>query len=238
MENKAAHRALYDTIAAESENYDAFLKMDADMVFRDNDCLVKMVTELKSDMETDVMIWPVLDFFSNSNIYGISMFSGRVRWPADIPDVFVDPPPVFPGRQVSHPRDVWVPVAHAPLSCARQAFEFGVHRGLKAFAADTGRGILPGASLFQIRILIRVWKAFRASGDQTRALAILGAEYVRRGRVGTFCYKNNQQLDLLFTEARQLSKREVVAMCRPFWSWRAPFLFGLGWVRDRVLARF
>lgn len=231
MENKAAHIALYEMIVAQSGAYDFFLKMDADMVLRSEKSLKKMVDDFEAHPNTDVMTWPVMDHFSNSNIYGIHMFSSRVRWDTNIPDVFVDPPPVFPGKKIIHPLTVWANVAHAPLPSMRQAFEFGVHRGFKAFQAEERS---PRTLSFHLGILGRVWKAFLTSGDQTRGLAILGAEFVRTGRIQTANYRNNSQIDFYFDEACGFSRGDIVNTCERFWSFKAPVLRMYNRLKDRL----
>ncbi len=234
MANKEAHVALYETIAAQSRNYDYFLKLDADMVLRSDHSLQKMVGEFAAQADTDVMTWPVMDHFSGSNIYGIHMFSDRVRWNTNIPDVFVDPPPVFPGQKIIHPLDSWADVVHAPLPSMRQAFEFGVHRGFKTFKA---REKDPRNIVFHLGILRRVWRAFQASGDQTRGLALLGAEFVRTGYIQTANYRNNSEIDKYYEAACQLSRGDIVRTCQRYWSFEAPVVLTFNRAKSRLSVR-
>ena len=183
LPNVEAHRRLYQTVMEERESYGLFIKLDADMVLKDPTSLERIVAYFAASSDLDHAVFSVSDFMTQEDILGLHVFSPRVSWAKLDEALFVDPDPDIPGRRC----DVWedpAPVAlHAPNPGDAQAFHFGVQRALKAF--QPGR---IAAHLFQSRlqwaVLQRLARHYRRSGDPRLARALLGAELVRRGRIG------------------------------------------------------
>jgi hypothetical protein len=217
LDNKSAHQELYSTIHAEAHNFDRFLKLDADMVLRTPDALLNMLRDFSAEPEIDHAYWPVLDFYSNRNMYAVHMFSNRAKWRAELPDFFVDPDPAIVGRRLAIPLSTFAPVFHAPFPSPRQAFEFGLHRA-KKWLAPASKASDWMQKVGQLRTLQEVWKAFLHSGDVLRGLAVYGAECARRG-LQYDAYKNNPLTNRIIEEAIHLTSQEIMRKCSRFWSY-------------------
>lgn len=215
--NHAAHAALYATIAREIDRFDLFLKLDADMVFRSEQSLARMIDEMAAEPECDHATWHVLDFLSETKLRGIHMFSRRVRWPEIVPGMFVDPDPVISGRRVEFSKNRECHVLHAPFPSRQQAFQFGLHRGTKCFATGlAGNGW--GMKHFQFKFLCAVWEMFVRTRDETRGMAMLGAEWARKNHSHVVDYRSDAGALRRFEAVREFGYREILRECRPFWT--------------------
>lgn len=76
MEAKA-HSVLYRTF--KDSDYDYLIKLDADMVFIDNNAVRQMVS-IADEGGYDKVSFKVQDFFTNSKFFGVHLFSKRVNW--------------------------------------------------------------------------------------------------------------------------------------------------------------
>lgn len=177
LENKKAHDALYREFMNRSREYDLFLKLDADMVFRSRDSLEKLVDLFVSFPELDHLRTPVRDWYSGIPIPALHLFSNRARWERSEEKVFVDGPPSIPGRSMVI--DVCF-VNHSPNPSRRQAYLFGMHRAVKAVQPGS-TDFRRGQAMMQWNILVNTWKHFERSRDPRLGLCILGADKVLRG---------------------------------------------------------
>lgn len=182
LENKEAHDALYRLFMREKENFDFFLKLDADMVFRSPDSLEELVRLICSIPEADHLMTPVLDWYSGLLIPALHMFSNRSVWVEDPSErLFVDPAPTVPGRRIVWKKYPAPVVVHSPNPSLRQAFLFGVHRASKVVQRE--QRVFRRGSWFQWRLLESVWKRFEQTGDRRLAACLYGAELVLRGEL-------------------------------------------------------
>ena len=187
--NKKAHDELYQTFMKRSDEFDLFLKIDADMVLRHNSILKEIIGIFQSYSELDHAAFTVRDWYSQLQIIGLHAFSKRAQWTNLHDRLFVDPAPEIPGRYVLF-RSAPSPVAdHSPNPSPEEAYLFGWHRGLKTVQRDASiRQKNFAMQVYHYNLLCNVWKQFRISGDLRRGLALYGA--------GTlFCLKGVSTLD-------------------------------------------
>jgi hypothetical protein len=181
LPNAEAHECLYRTIMEKSEQYDLFLKLDADMVLADDEVLSDLVRVFEDRPNLDHLVVAVSDWMTDSRIIGAHLFSNRVRWRPQAETLYVDPDPDFPGRKlvVDDPsRDL---ILHACDPSPLQAFHFGAHRALQASQVYRNlRGFRPHNARIQWQCLDRVWRHFARSGDRRLGLAMLAADMVFR----------------------------------------------------------
>ena len=121
LPNKEAHDRLYRTFMEQQDDFDLFLKLDADMVFRSSEGLRRIVDLFQETDQLDHLTLAVRDWYSDSLIEGLHTFSDRARWETGEESRFVDPSPIIPGQHQklwSNPAPV---VDHSPDPSPRQA---------------------------------------------------------------------------------------------------------------------
>jgi hypothetical protein len=176
LPNKEAHDTLYATFMRRAGAYRYFLKLDADMVFRDENGLAALL-ELFKVKDRDLVMTEVHDWASDMLTPGLLAFSNRVKWNINPDRLMVDHAPILPGNG----HRVWGPpaplVVHSPDPSAFQAFRYGLHRILKAVQPDRRDKDLRRAVLHW-SLLKNIWRAYQRHGDERRLCALLGAEAV------------------------------------------------------------
>ncbi|NCC52320.1 MAG: hypothetical protein EOM20_14035 [Spartobacteria bacterium] len=217
LPNVEAHRTLYRKIMSEADNYDLFIKLDADMVLSRPEALAEISAIFASTPGLDHAIFAVHDFLPDMLAMGMHVFTGRACWVlADREEnLFVDPNPVIPGLK----QDFWNtprPLAlHACDPLPYQAFHFGLHRGLKTF--QWGRKAHP-RTITTMPILESTWAHFERTGDLRPGLAIVGAEFARRRRAGAeAANRHSPEAKVLFETVRDMSAEDIKAFAGPFW---------------------
>lgn len=178
LPNKNAHDSLYLAFMARADEFDLFMKVDADMVIRERDFFRRVVDAFEADDELDVLHTTVQDFLSNQSLWGLATYRNTVRWNVDSGGaLFVDR--VLDRSTVRKKLSVHSGLAPAATHCANpsiyQAFHFGCHRALKA---------LDGREDYQWQILRRVYRNYLRTGDRRVGAACLGAELILRGNSG------------------------------------------------------
>lgn len=182
MNNVDAHANLYRMIMDASDDYDLFLKLDADMVLNRQTAISEMIAFWQSHDKPDHMTFAVRDFFSDGPITGVHLFSSHCRWKNNIEDdLFPDPNPVLPNKRLIVRHDIASFVDHAPNPTLFSSFHFGVHRALKAF--QKGRIFARPQGYEAFRILMRTAKHYKRTKDDRLRTALLGAEFVRTKRI-------------------------------------------------------
>lgn len=220
--NHEAHTRLYETIQAKRNEYDYFLKLDADMVFRSDRGLAQMISEMSAVENCDHATWHVLDFLSETKIWGIHMFSNRARWAMPLPALFVDPIPSIPGRRMAFPVTHESHILHAAFPSKKQAFQFGVHRGTKCFAQGSKTHCW-AQRYFQYNLLSAVWEMFLRTKDTVRGMAMMGAERARTGLALTEEYRRDASALQHFEAVQDLPFFEIQRRCNDYWGSRRSF---------------
>ena len=191
MSNREAHDTLYSCIMTHTNNYDIFIKLDADMVLKDRYSLEKIVEFFECNPEVDQANFSVFDTMSGLDIMGVLVFTNKAYWPKSEETLFVDHTPIIPGKRLL----VWDTPAPVALHCPNphwfQSFHYGVHRALKA--TQRGRKKRWIQSALQWHLLMRVWKHYQRSKDRNRAFFLLGVLSVLKHDVDSSANEYNNQ---------------------------------------------
>lgn len=215
--NLEAHRACYSKIMSSRDEFDLFLKLDADMVFRSKTKLEEMVGVFLANSGMDHVVFSVRDWLADMELIGAHMFSSRARWVFDSETLFVDPDPMIPGKKLKIIRREPAPVAwhNGDPSCF-QSFHFGVHRALKV--VQPGRPLLIQRSLEQWYLLYRIWRGFSKTSDRKKGLAVMGADAVLQGTVKPSTYDyTDDSLRLQYNELVESVGEDIHGFLSPRW---------------------
>ena len=79
LTNKEAHLTLYDTFMKKSEDYDLFIKVDADMVITRNSFFTEVQEFFRNHKNVDLLAIAVNDFFTDRLIYGLHVNNSNVK---------------------------------------------------------------------------------------------------------------------------------------------------------------
>lgn len=217
LPNVEAHNALYNTIMERACEFDYFIKLDADMVLSRPTALAEVMAFMTQRSGLDHAKFPVWDFFTQRLIPEVHVFSNRVHWLRNADAVFVDPTPTVPGYRI---RQTGVPapfVNHAPDPAPEQAFQFGVHRGLKAFQPDRARKRFVHAAT-HFGVLADAYAAYVAGGDRRHLLVVAGADAVAKARIGvSTSYKTDAAIQRVYDEIADEPDATIRSRLSRFW---------------------
>ncbi len=181
--NLEAHQICYQVVNDEGSAFDAVIKLDGDMVFSSPRSALRMFEALEPGV--DMTTFPVKDKFTNSNIYGVHIFSPRVRWNIDnIAEPRVDPLPAMPGRRVIIRQRAWAPVLHAYFAGSTEYISFGFHRASKCFGSINNQkliGKIIPVNVFQFLILTKIARNYVKTKEPNLKHLLFAAEMVRLG---------------------------------------------------------
>lgn len=131
LPNKEAHLCLYRRFEKSSGQFDAFVKVDADMVIRSNRFFEHVLHCFSFWPEVTHLEFPVFDHFTMRSVYGLHAWRSSHRWAIDSSEsVFVDR---ANGEEVKVRLGLETPPAadHCPAPSSFQAYHFGVHKAVK-----------------------------------------------------------------------------------------------------------
>ncbi|MBT51981.1 MAG: hypothetical protein CMF72_00905 [Mameliella sp.] len=149
-----AHETLYRRIIDCREEFDVFLKLDADMVFHTPQSLRNLTDRFLSDPGLDHMQLPVFDVPSHSFLMGFHMFSPRVSWSFPLDPLFPDQQPAYPGHRLFDVVGRERYIDHMPDPSLSQCYYLGLHRGAKVVQRQRQRSSRSAA--FQLSYLKRI----------------------------------------------------------------------------------
>ncbi|MBA1277432.1 hypothetical protein [Stutzerimonas stutzeri] len=175
--NAEAHNELYKIVMAQADDFDYFVKLDADMVFKSENSLQKLIT-MAVESGGDIFSIPVHDYMTDSMIWGLNIYRSGVKWLLGTDDLFTDQQRLD-GAYVAAKKNLLESeslVSHAENPSDFQAFVFGVHRAAKVVQVEADKFLL-GHAWGQLDTLFKVVDAYKKSGDKKRALAIIGAYF-------------------------------------------------------------
>jgi hypothetical protein len=228
--NAEAHNALYKIIMDESDEFDYFVKLDADMVFKKQSSLkVLMASTVESG--ADFFSIPVHDYMTNSMIWGLNVYKSGVKWLLGTEALFTDQQHLN-GVYLSAKKNLTVNeslVSHAEDPSEFQAFVFGVHRASKVLQTESDRFLL-GHAWGQLNTLFNVVEAYKKHGGKKRAFAIIGAYFTLNKlnknnglyrkedfleEFNSLCFESDLIKSLSFFERGKIyTLFEVVGVCR------------------------
>ena len=210
LPKREAHNSLYGEFMKRSNEYDLFLKLDADMVLIGNDAFDKIIDLFKNYDELDNAELAVYDWFTDTHIWGVHIFSNRAKWPPRDGHLFTDKDPIIPGIKKTFEKDPAPLVKHCPNPSPFQAYHFGLHRAFKA---------IDGFSESQFQLLIKVWDNFLKKRDKRLGFVILGAEHVMVNKLKQSHINYTQSSTYEFFEQyKNMSSEELYRILKFRWS--------------------
>ncbi len=182
---KEGANTLYQTFMDHSNEFDLFVKIDADMVLLDDFLFAKISqTFLKHDW-LELFEIQIHDFFTNQPIWGLNTFRSTVKWDSFNDELFVDD--FHPIKHTHRLRDKKT-LAPAAIHCKNpspfQSFHYGVHKALKMVQAGVRRKVASKTHSNWLKIQ-RTYEHFLAKQDIRLGFAVLGAELALKGIFAT-----------------------------------------------------
>lgn len=218
LPNKEAHDELYRRFMAAAGGYQIFLKLDADMVFRDRSGLGQIIEYFEQDSELDALMIDVQDWFSGLLIPGQMTYSKRVVWGENKDKLIVDHHPVPKDRALFISRPPAPLMDHSPDPTPIQAFQFGVHRAMKAFQSDREKKEVRRA-VVQWRILTSVWAQYKTRRDVRRLYTLMGVEFVLANSIHAFNADYKDVAAVAYFEKEVLPQRRDALEKRLAYNW-------------------
>jgi len=112
-----------------------FVKIDADMVIQEVDFFEYIIHICTQDKYLSWLNIDVFDVFVDQFISGINIYRSNVKWITNNDNYFTDRSHILNKTSVSkvikNPPKKWV--LHCPNPTLEQAFNFGLHRSIKAY---------------------------------------------------------------------------------------------------------
>ncbi len=139
MENREAHNTLYNHFMQNSQYFDVFVKVDADMIIEDVYFLDKLNSYLNKNLEISRLIIPVFDYYTDSDIAGVNVYRNDVKWDTNINErYFVDRIEISATiKKIKTELFTFKnSITHCKNPNIHQTYMFGYHRTLKAFQPE------------------------------------------------------------------------------------------------------
>ncbi|MEM6843543.1 MAG: hypothetical protein AAF632_15045 [Bacteroidota bacterium] len=212
LPNKEAHMELYQTFMNAADEYQLFIKLDADMVLHRDTYLEEVVKEFCSDPDLTLLQVAVHDFFTNQLIFGLHNYRNTMRW-ENRPNLFTDKQHIT--KKTINDSSRLAPAAfHCPNPSRFQAFHFGIHKAVKVMQiGDSPKNL--SARNIHWENLLRTKAHYRKTKDLRLGYAVLGAEIAFKYR---FSHQqvdfNNLQLQQSFDRIKALSLHQITYMLR------------------------
>lgn len=174
LPEKEAHNRLWDAWRKRQNQFDLFVKIDADTVLRSSNVLRTVCNLMEANSNVTGIQAPLHDYFTDSHIMGLNCFRNNVIFQDTQSELYCDR-----GVDVGHnvvlrtnlPEELSPAALHCHYASEQQAFHFGLHRQLKN----------------QNDIIAKVKKAYDKNHDKLRGLVLHGANRANRLRT-TFNY--------------------------------------------------
>ncbi len=130
LPNLEAHERLFSDFE-QSADFDLLIKIDADMVIRENTFFEKVVSIFKENPAIDLMEIELWDCYTDRQIPAINAIRARSSYQRTSDAIFTDLGDV-PAENRLYDKDNLAPAAdHCPDPSDLQAFRYGVHKGVK-----------------------------------------------------------------------------------------------------------
>lgn len=185
LPKKEAHHKLYSTFMTKATDYDLFLKIDADMVLARSTVFEEIIVEAKKYKQINHFEVKLLDYFTNSLIYGLHIYRNNVRWNLGNEVYFTDRAHSNTTYKVyALLTDPCVPIAiHAPNPSELQSFHFGVHKMVKVMQNAVAKPDLDSSTM-HLKNIYLTQRNYLRTCDVKLVYAILGAFWALEERVG------------------------------------------------------
>ena len=214
MGNVEAHEALYRRIMEERDNFDLFIKLDADMVLSRDTALDEIADYFRREIELDHLVLPVFDWPSRQQVQGITVFGRRVRWAFPLNPLSPDSNPIRVGKKRVIPTLATELVRHMQAPTREQCYLYGFHKGLK-IAQRGGFLDRPSLAITHYAALLRVRDIFLSEEGVSRALILNGARDAIRSRVATMKRKSSVEKNV--SENTSLPDELILSRAKRYW---------------------
>lgn len=138
LPNKPAHDLLYQTFMNRAEEFDFFIKVDADMVLCESTFFEEVIAEMAKNPTATHFQIGVWDHFMNRMVKALHVYRNSVKWRKNEDAYFVDM--VHQETSKKYYLDKAGPLApaadHCPNPSEFQSFHFGVHVVAKILQND------------------------------------------------------------------------------------------------------
>lgn len=181
LPDKDAHDKLYKTFMDQADQFDLFLKLDADMVIENENLLQQVADKFKKNPNMHILTIPVHDYFTDSLIIGMHTYRNTVKWPERINDVFTDDHIVPKDKVILDFNELAPAAIHCKNPSPFQSFHFGLHRGVKLKVALKDYKKRHAHLKTHINQIELIWINFLRTDDIRIGFAALGAELALRG---------------------------------------------------------
>jgi hypothetical protein len=179
--NREAHDQLYQRFMNNAQEYDLFIKLDADMIIISEQLFSSIVDRFEHEANMDLLTIMVQDFFTGRLIQGLHTFRSTVQWSQRADDVFTDAHSIPRNRTVVDDNDLAPAAYHCKNPSDFQAFHYGLHRGVKVRQALLVSKKQPVQLVTRLQEIVDIWNRYKQLGDRRLGLAALGAELGIRG---------------------------------------------------------
>lgn len=213
LPNKLAHDTLYSSFMNRADDFDYFLKLDADMVFAHQNVLSAMVETMQKDNLAHLFAW-VNDIPSGVKIPGIQMFKSDTKWLGSDEQLNVDYPPQIKGQSKSVFGENWI--NHMPSPDEYQLFRYGVHKALKSIQPDRiSKNLKKGI----LHLTILNGMARKVEVNEMLWFALIGATLVYQKAFDSIEYNSDQTKKYFEILKTKPLKFEILKnTAKEFWS--------------------
>lgn len=222
LPNKIAHDTLYQKFMGAADEFDLFLKLDADMVFTHQEALSGLVQLFRLSKQLHHAELAVKDWFSDSLILGIHAFTNKCRWLSSSESLFVDTDPLAPTPKMVFWESPAPIVNHCPNPGLFQSFHFGVHRALKIIQKASFDINWP-QFYAQSSLLKKVWHHFKSKKDVRLGMVILGADLVFHNEYDHDIYDYTKPaLVAIFNQYKDFTSDQILHSVSKAWQQSGP----------------
>jgi len=172
-----AHNSMLKIFENNKENFDLYVKVDADTIVDREEAFLRVYKKLKETSSAEVEL-PLFDYFTCSEIMGLHFYDPKLNdFKLSKDAIFCDRSIVnksslIQGRQIND--DYLIPVGkHCAYPTDSQSIRYGYHRGLKG--------------QYKIENLIK--ESYNLHKDRARKLACIGFELAKSLRLDCHSYK-------------------------------------------------
>lgn len=175
LPNKEAHDKLYGTFMDNADQFDLFIKIDADMVLCRSTFFEEVVQRnLSSSEEIDDLEIAVYDHFTDRLIYGLHIYSHRMQWNLYSSEkIFVDKVGMARNYAVDF-HDLAPAAYHCPDPSLFQSFHFGLHKAVKFLQMDAAKISYNSAGSHWVNIYL-IYKRYLLLKSSSHLYALAGA---------------------------------------------------------------
>jgi hypothetical protein len=221
-----ADSTVYKTIMDRVNDYDFFIKLDADMKVS-KDFFTLLCEYLLSNAEVAHLIIPVRDFLSGKEIIGLHIFSKFVRWEGlgEKDAVFVDPGPLLlRGKKKTEYSLFRDKVHHCFNPSEQQAFYYGMHRGLKFYFGGGGIRAKTMAYSGQYFLAYQIRKKYMQAHHVLRGFFLRG--FLKASSLSRDCLLGGLEKKTYF-DSFEVDEREFKKFLesKTLWFWKAQIMY-------------